>query len=827
MAARLGNGLNVLTPLVVAGLATGFGMAEIGAPRMESAGPPRAASGPRSSQPPGDQDASDVLGANAACLVCHLTFVKEPLARSHQLQGVFCTKCHGASVAHANDEHIGATRPDVTYSRAKVDGACAVCHEEHDVPATKVIARFLERKLPAQPVVICTDCHGAHRIAKAATPPADPSPAGKQPKALLADPPGAAAPGRHGAYIDERHLTALAFGSHSHWLQPWRAYQETLPAQRFLDAQGVVLELPDARAADLIVTMLARHGVRNARIEINWGFVNYWDESKLNFTDRLKPLLLACKRHGVRPLILLNAHSGVPVPTDFSERALAREAKKGDRRVELADVSNLRAGYSGLANLSDYWASEALITDIDGTTVRLSKPLPKDLGKPGAKVVVTTLKYRPFSAPGTEDYRNTVAGWKRYVGTVADFVAETLGTQHAADRGFDLEIWNELTFGSLFLSINNYYEPKLVEYKDEEIWERLVRETAEFADRRPEQFRGVTLVDGFRNTIPWPSAAREPARVGAMSAHPYPPRKIYPRDDPRGPALDALFAEGRPAFTPAYSALFPEYHATALQTETVVRDMAPITTPIYDVPHGRNSRVIDGKTASCPLWFTEIGLHPKEHGVVDREAALRLKAKATARDACFFPAKGVERIYFFSALDGDTGYGLVSDHFVAYSRTGKPYPPDEAAYVSPALRALENIAGKMRDGLDPGLVASRQVTLASITDTHDHYQFRGDGSPRHPQLYDRDVFVFLPFQANRKRFVIPYYVMTRDITKDLAPEEFTIKIRGIDGRGATAVCYDPVTDRDLPLGIKSATAAELSLRLEAADYPYLLIIQER
>ncbi len=179
MAARLGNRLRVVASLVVGGLATAFGRAEIGTPRVESAGPPSSASGSSHSQPPGDQDASDVLGANAACLVCHLTFEKETLARSHQLQGVSCTKCHGASVAHANDEHIGATRPDITYPRAKVDAACAVCHEEHDVPAAKVIARFLERKLPAQPVLICTDCHGSHRIAKADTPPADHSPKGE------------------------------------------------------------------------------------------------------------------------------------------------------------------------------------------------------------------------------------------------------------------------------------------------------------------------------------------------------------------------------------------------------------------------------------------------------------------------------------------------------------------------------------------------------------------------------------------------------------------------------------------------------------------------
>jgi hypothetical protein len=170
----MGKRLSVLGPLVLMVLSAAFGMAGVGAPRVESAGPPR--SGSATSQPPGEQDASDVLGANAACLVCHLTFVKESLARSHQLKGVSCTRCHGASVAHANDEHIGATRPDVTYPREKVDAACAVCHEEHDVPATKVIERFLERKLPPRPAAICTDCHGSHRIEKADTPFADQSP---------------------------------------------------------------------------------------------------------------------------------------------------------------------------------------------------------------------------------------------------------------------------------------------------------------------------------------------------------------------------------------------------------------------------------------------------------------------------------------------------------------------------------------------------------------------------------------------------------------------------------------------------------------------------
>ena len=168
MAAQLGNRLEHVAPWVLAVVATGYGLAEIGAAHVTTASWP----GSGSSQPPAAPDATDVLGANAACLVCHLTFVKEPLARSHQLKGVSCTKCHGASVAHANDEHIGATKPDMTYPREKIDRACAACHDDHDVPAAKVIARFLERKLPPRPAAVCTDCHGTHRIEKAADVPA-------------------------------------------------------------------------------------------------------------------------------------------------------------------------------------------------------------------------------------------------------------------------------------------------------------------------------------------------------------------------------------------------------------------------------------------------------------------------------------------------------------------------------------------------------------------------------------------------------------------------------------------------------------------------------
>jgi len=119
-------------------------------------------------EPGGDGPMIDPLGPNAACYVCHLTFVHEQISSAHRAEKVTCIKCHGLSADHANDEDIGATPPDIRYTRNQVDAACGECHEEHDVPAADVLARFFEQKLEPDAVAVCTDCHGRHRIAEAA-----------------------------------------------------------------------------------------------------------------------------------------------------------------------------------------------------------------------------------------------------------------------------------------------------------------------------------------------------------------------------------------------------------------------------------------------------------------------------------------------------------------------------------------------------------------------------------------------------------------------------------------------------------------------------------
>ena len=172
---------------------------------------------------------------------------------------------------------------------------------------------------------------------------------------------------------------------------------------------------------------------------IGWGQINVDNESKINADERLTEVLEACKRWKLRPLILLNLHQGVPGPLKTFDRLVTRNVAQGASRISLESTQGLVVGRSGFSDLTDYWAAEVLITGINGNTVTLSKPLPKTLSA-GTRARMATLKYRPFSKPGSANYNRTLEGWKRYVGTVSSFVARKLGTAGTASLGFDLEI---------------------------------------------------------------------------------------------------------------------------------------------------------------------------------------------------------------------------------------------------------------------------------------------------------------------------------------------------------------------------------------------------
>jgi len=129
------------------------------APRLEEI--PKEPSEARSKQ------TSKKRADNSACYVCHGNYDGEELVQIHAEANVGCVECHGQSLGHRNDEdHL--TPPEKMYPAEKIDPACQACHDTHDVPAKKVLARWRE-KCPNKTdpeKFICTDCHGEHRLPK-------------------------------------------------------------------------------------------------------------------------------------------------------------------------------------------------------------------------------------------------------------------------------------------------------------------------------------------------------------------------------------------------------------------------------------------------------------------------------------------------------------------------------------------------------------------------------------------------------------------------------------------------------------------------------------
>jgi hypothetical protein len=137
--------------------------------------------------------------------------------------------------------------------------------------------------------------------------------------------------------------------------------------------------------------------------------------------------------------------------------------------------------------------------------------------------------------------------------------------------------------------------------------------------------------------------------------------------------------------------------------------------------------------------------------------------------------------------------------------------------------------------------AAQQLSLLSIAQEGNHAQFTGDGTAAHPSLYDRDVLAVLPFQSSPKRFVIPVYVMTRDMLTlyepgkpegdvsrfDLPPENFTVKLGNLPESGEPPLvsAFDPLHRESTPAHMISREGSTATFEIAATDYPRLLTLE--
>ncbi len=647
--------------------------------------------------------------------------------------------------------------------------------------------------------------------------------------ATLGVEPGAGAAGPAPGQGFPAPVTALWTGSHSHWLQPWR----TMIATRSLDAieNGLGIQNSDLDHPDSLA-MFRQAGFRHVRIGVNWSDVSTENPGLIPNGEPVAALIRfvhAAHAAGLRPLVLLQAFSQAPCPHRTRLVRLAEAAAAGSRTLTLAATDGLAPGRSGLtawwppgsaSPVGNYIVPSrvmcaVLFTGLDGRTVRLSRPLPAALPQ-GSLLVIDTLAHPPFGAPGTPEYDASMRGWRDYVGAVGRFMTGLLGTAGASDRGFDLEVWNEVTFGSEFLDINNYYDPpkgpRPEQNGEPAIIPALVAETATAVAAGGEAFRGVRVADGFASVTPQPASSREPARVSALTKHPYPTPQSYPAADGGKGGLDRF---GQPtSFVPRYTMYAHEWFSTAISPFTLARDIATTPNDFGGVMHGVDARRAGGTVSPVTVWMTEIGTAANAVGVSDPSARTRLVAKGTLRALFFNLAIGVERLYLFRGVGALDFFSLV--------------PPEAPTTPTLPLVALRRALDFMRTPGAAAAAAPRRFdhALALRTGRPPARLFAGNGTPNCPDMVRGDDFVLAPVAVTPRRTAFIAWFIGLDMRDTMAPVPATLRIAGLSRAIGSVTALDPLTGRSPEVSHTVEGDGRLAIETVFDDVPLVLVVTE-
>jgi hypothetical protein len=691
-------------------------------------------------------------------------------------------------------------------------------------------------------------------------------------------------------YTDPWQQIGLTFGSESHWLQPWRAFLETVPASNFVKGVGAVFNAETAEAAS-VGKLLARYKTKHVRFEVGWGSFKYDDEDSLtpSALDKLTARLKACKENGLRPVICLNANHRDPCPLKTLPITIGKDADEEKDSITIngspANLALIQANLrrvgldAGGVAAGNMFVSYTPVSSTQAI-VGLSKKLGAAIRFP-YQLPVSLLKYRPLLNSGSDqtptdaDTIQALDGWSRYTKNVCTKVRELL-YDPLNYVGYDVEVWNELTFGSNFINRKNY-EPNAMPTNDgsNNVYQWLVDATVDELDKSTNSTiaSGVEVSDGFGNTNPFPRPNIQPRRVTSIGGHPYPGFGILFNQNTvyTNPMLGA---QGQPTtFRPTYSSRFPEFKMSGINGVGLMADFSPLMYVINSVQlQGRYSRLTGTPVG---VRITEVQFAPNDSvdfgnpandndpAGLKRAFALHLKAKAASRYYSFMLNKGAKCVDLYSVSPADFSLGHVTEGFYNHLAANQGAYPSATALtdaeaiaqqmidtqgrlnnpspnvnwlVSPALLVASRMVGALQSGLDGGLSVVRAVGVDSVTDVHNSKVFLGtsnssDSNERH--LFNRDVMAVLPYQVNATKFAIPFYVMTRDLHEDSNPLTYKITLRGINLSGSSSTrlveVYDPLKDSTVALSgsaVQASSSDKVVIEVSATDYAKILVIRE-
>ncbi len=617
-------------------------------------------------------------------------------------------------------------------------------------------------------------------------------------------------------------VSTLYTGSHSHWLQPWRDLVATRSLAAFQG--GIGLNCDPGYPSSL--SMFASAGFRHVRVSLLWALASYDNPGTISLADNAETVTFvrAAQAAGLRPLVLAQAIDQGPCPYQLIETEASGAVDASATTITLASAKGLKVGYSGLTGYFtsptqtslDYLSpvqimAPALITNIKGKTITLSKPVGIPIPAE-ATLVFNQLLYKPWSEIGTADYNATMAGWTSYLGAISTFMQTVLGTAGAADLGFDLELWNETSFGSSFLDINNYYASPVVpeQYVGgvPAVIPDIVAQSSAYILANPAAFSGVRVTDGFASVSPMQASSSEPAAVSALSKHPYPAPVVFPDADPGYGGLDAT--GNATNFVPSYTIYTHEYFSTGINPFTLSRDIATVANDFGGVAHGQYARTINGAVAPVSVWFTEFGT--ASEGVTDPDALATLTAKGFLRALFFNLGIGVERLYVFTGVGDVTQLALVPS-------SAPTTPTLPVAALQAALSFMQGSAGADQAGT---LVPHGYSIEVGGGET----LFSGNGTAACPDFVQPADYVLVPIQITPTRTAFVHWFAALDMRSDMSPIGIELVLTGMPAGQPTLSTLDPIGGVTVPITLLGQSDGALTVATSATDRPTIFVVDQ-
>ncbi len=658
---------------------------------------------------------------------------------------------------------------------------------------------------------------------------------------------------------------ATNFRDRSFYDIPERGYLNTVPATTLLNAVGASglgsnrQDVNTYAGESQVDHLLADEGFSTLRIQKNWCDVDYANQNEFDNLTGMTNSIDAMKQFGLRPLVIVEAYDSCPDPSTTIKGSYTQTPKVGDSVVHVpAAIAAQLQGTAGRSGISSTGRNGKMInyifTNINPNgTLTLSRPLGTNANLNG-NVVIS--EYAPFQKPflpGNKPnpaFQQTMNGWLQYMKDICTTTKSILGSDQ-----FDVEVWNELLSDNAYLSTRAYYVNPPDANDTGSVQQQILAQTGAWFSNPANGCPDVQLSDGFASQVPWPSSSTTPAGIDALSKHDYDlSQRVYPADLAKGGAtwINALNQKDTPPWGPNTVVHLPEIYLTGMynQENSMFKDLSTITTYIGKTPHGESVKGEGGQKVS--VWETEWNTNlvndpnglqgtprPGDPGIYyfsNPADPAYILAKSYIRYISSMVNKGLGRVYLEGPLSGTPEKNWISTTFINdVQNNPNVYPGDATGgEVTDVLgRFMHSFSGAQT------ITKPRSITLNELDDYSGNIQFKGDGTAAHPNLYDRDMFGFFPYQLTNNSFVIPMYIQTLDIEKiynknapdptqfDMPPETYQLTIGGINGNNIKSISmYDPLTNVAVPVTVVSGTNDTIVIQVPITDSPRLLTVED-